>query len=404
MRYGRTIINELLGSYENSGNFSGNSGKRVFLKQSIKLPDCESPDYVELLSELNEMRSKGLIEFSWKIKGHVVDRIWLVLENVETAYKLAGREDKHLALERVKSAIYKTESLIHDGWIRQYLDEVLANIEQNKLNGLWREDEQLVCDVLKALELIYSLNGQSITMRLASVRMYSDSKRFERDIKKHIISIAKKHEPILLEADVDELSEREILTHLGIVKMPEIFEFCGKMKVYFNEGEVDFSPMKNGACISGDCLSEINRVELNGINRVLFIENKTNYSEYCLNSRSDNELVIYHGGLYSHSRGEFFKIIGKAMSDQKVYYWGDIDMGGFNMFCRLKRNIFPTLEPFNMDCACFEKYREKGLARTGEYIQRLLKLKENDNYSLFSPVIDLIAKYGVTVEQEAFLE
>lgn len=88
----------------------------------------------------------------------------------------------------------------------------------------------------------------------------------------------------------------------------------------------------------------------------------------------------------------------------KVYYWGDIDMGGFNMFCRLKRNIFPTLEPLNMDCSCFEKYREKGLARNEDYIQRLLRLKGNENYSVFSTVIDLIAQYGVTVEQEAFLE
>lgn len=402
MRYGRTIVNSLLGSYENSGNFSGNSGKRVFLKQSVKLPDCESPDYVELLTELSELRGKGLIDFSWKIKGHVIDRIWLVLENVGEAYEFVGREDKHSALERVRTAIIQIESIIQDGWIRQYLDEVLKDIEQNKLNGLWSEDEQLISDTLKALELIYSLNGQSITMRSASIRLYSDSKRFERDIKKYVISIAKKHEPVLLEADVEELSEREILSHLGIVRMPEIFEFCGGMKIYFNDGEVDFSPIRNGACISSDCLPEISRVELRNISRVLFIENKTNYSEYCLNSRSDSELVIYHGGLYSHSRGEFFELISRAIRDENVYYWGDIDMGGFNMFCRLKRNFFPALEPFNMDSACFERYREKGLTRSADYIQRLMRLKENEHYSVFHEVIDLIARYGVTVEQEAF--
>ena len=57
-----------------------------------------------------------------------------------------------------------------------------------------------------------------------------------------------------------------------------------------------------------------------------------------------------------------------------------------------------------MDSACFERYREKGLTRSADYIQRLMRLKGNKQYSVFREVIDLIARYGVTVEQKAFLE
>lgn len=404
MKYGKAILNELLTSYENSGNFSGNAGKKVFLKRSFKLPDYESPDYEELLSELRTLQSRGLIDFKWEIPGHVAGRIWLVLKNVEQAYAFVCRENKHQALERVKAAISKAEQTVRDGWIRSFLDDALADIEMHKLTGIWSKEQQFISDLLSALELIYTLNGQSITMRLASVRLYADSKRFEKDIMKPVISIAKKYDPVISETDIEKLSEREILSHLGIIKMPEIFEFCGNMMMCFTDGSVDFSPIKNGACISSDCLNEISNIELRNVRRVIFIENKTNYSEYCLNSRNEDELVIYHGGLYSHCRGKFFELISRAISYEKVYYWGDIDMGGFNMFVRLKNNIFPTLEPLNMDAVCFEKYRAQGLARSDNYIQKLLKLKEKPQYQVFYDVIDLIAKHGVTVEQEIFID
>ena len=272
-----------------------------------------------------------------------------------------------------------------------------------KQRAFWKEDAQLINDVLKALELIYSLNGASISMRAASVRLYADSKRFENDIKHHIVSIAKKYEPVLAESDEEDISEREALSQLGIVKMSEIFEFCGGLKVFYKNGEVDYSPIKNGACISGDSLPEIERVEFSDVQSILFIENKTNYTEYCLNSRCGNELVVFHGGLYSPAKGDFFRLIGKALDNEQVFYWGDIDMGGFNMFCRLKENIFPSVLPYNMDRQSFEQYKAKGLPRNALYINKIAKLKESGRYAMFSDVIELIIENGVTVEQEAFI-
>lgn len=404
MQYGIGIVNRLLDSYESSGHFSGNSERKVYLVKSFKLPEIESAEYETLVEELDELRNKGIIDFSWRTKGYVVERIWLVTGNVRAAYDLVNRKNKHSALEWVKSALLKARENIHGGWIGEYLDCVFEDVSNNKLIGLWNEDEKLIEDVLKALELIYSLNGGSISMRAASVKLYADSKRFERVIKSYIISIAKKHEPVLKEADEKDISEREILLQLGIVQMSEIFEFCGNLKLYYKAGTVDYSPIKKGACISSDCLDEIDRAELVGVSKVLFIENKTNYTEYCLNGRKEDELVVFHGGLYSPARGEFFRVISKAITNEKAYYWGDIDLGGFNMFCRLRENIFLNLLPFNMDCECFARYKNKGLSRSEAYFEKLAKAKESDRYSMFLPVIEDILKSGVTVEQEAFLE
>lgn len=404
MKFGTGIVNRLLDSYENSGQFSGNSARKVYLVKSFKLPENESAEYETLIEELNELRNNEIIDFSWRTKGYVVDKIWLVTENVRSAYNLVNRKNKHFVLERIKSALLKAKENIPNGWISEYLDHVIEDVSKNKLIGLWNEDEKLIEDVLKALELIYSLNGESISMRVASVKMYADSKRFERVIKSYIISIAKKYEPVLKEADEEDISEREILLQLGIVQMSEVFEFCGNLKLYYKNGTVDYSPIKKGACISSDCLDEIGRAELVGVSKVLFIENKTNYTEYCLNNRKEDELVVFHGGLYSPARGEFFRVISKAITNEKAYYWGDIDLGGFNMFCRLRENIFPNLLPFNMDCECFARYKNKGLSRSKAYLEKLAKAKNSDQYSVFLPVIEDILRSGVTVEQEAFIE
>lgn len=404
MQYGNRIVNRLLDSYENSGQFNGNPARKVYLVKSFKLPEIEAAEYETLIEELEQLRNKGIIDFSWRTKGYVLDKIWLVTENVRLAYNLVNRKNKHFVLERIKLTLLKAKENIPNGWISEYLDCVLEDIAKNKLTGLWNEDENLIDDVLKALGLIYSLNGGSISMRVASVKLYADSKRFERDIKSYIISIAKKNEPVLKEMNDENISEREILLQLGIVQMSEIFEFCGNLKLHYKAGTVDYSPIKKGACISSDSIGEIDHAELVGVNRVLFIENKTNYSEYCLNSRKKDELVVYHGGLYSPARGDFFRVISRAMTNEKAYYWGDIDLGGFNMFCRLRENIFPNLLPFNMDCECFARYKNKGLARNESYLKRLSETKKSDRYSVFLPVIEEIIESGVTVEQEAFLE
>lgn len=206
---------------------------------------------------------------------------------------------------------------------------------------------------------------------------------YENDIKSYIVSIAREFEPILSEIDEGDLSEREILSQLGILKMPEIFEFCGGLKIFYNDGEVDYSPIKHGACINSDNLSEIKKVELLGIQSVMFIENKTNYIEYCLNSQHNNELVVFHGGLYSPAKGRFFRLISDALNDEQVFYWGDIDMGGFNMFCRLRECVFPTLLPYNMDIQSFKKYNVVGLQRSVSYLDKVAKLMDDARYAVF---------------------
>lgn len=404
MNYQSRILNELINKYENSKHYSDGTAltKRVIIYCRNLIDVNDYDQNVRFISDVFELKEKNYIDFDWERKNLVVNRIWLILDNVNSIYTFLGRSSRNDIVNEVLEEIELISKGIVTDWIREYLISQYDHIrEKNKLIGIWRSDIKLVREILSAFREIDKLKGKTVSMRTFSINLYSDSKYFERNIKKFIVDIAGKYEPALRE--VEELSEREILQQLGIVMMPEIFEFCGNLIIKFKYGTVDFSPIRNGSCISGDCVEEIQSAEIKGVSRIIFIENKTNYSEYCLKSRSSDELVIFHGGFYSPQRGNFFKMIHNAASGIPIYFWADIDYGGFKMFVRLKNNIIPKLQPMNMGVEAHKKHSYRLLKRSDEYIEKLLALCEDENYSMFNDVIQAIAESRGTVEQECFL-
>lgn len=260
----------------------------------------------------------------------------------------------------------------------------------------------MLIKVLDALCAIDRLRGETVSMRVFSIRLYADSKLFEREIKKRIVPIIMKYEPVL--ADLEDIPDREALAQAGIIMMSEVLEFCGDIKMQFLNGIVDFSPMLHGGCISGNTVSDIEHIMLDNVTEILLIENKTNYAEYCLNQRKCGELVLYHGGFYSPLKGEFLRKIFAAAEGIPIRFWADIDLGGFKMFVRLKKQLAPDLQPCGMTLTDFRRYCANGLQRSTEYLAKLERLRQNPEYSGFADVIDAILEIGVTVEQEAFLD
>lgn len=396
------VLNKLLDKYEERVQNSNRRVRIVCSKNEIKIPDIESYEYQDFRNDMLNLKTMGLIELDWVRKDYIIRSIWLNLDNTETAYQYIKRESRTSKVTEVIRLIDTALKEVTAGWISSYLtfsrDNILSN---NKLTGIWNKDRIFLKDFLAALTTLYKLNGNAVSMRAFSVKTYGDSKKFEREIKQYIIPVIKKSEPDLL--DDEEISDRAVLAQVGIIMMPEVFEFCGNVKVHFTNGTVDFSPISKGACISGESVPDIVSIDISETDRIVLIENKTNYSEYCLNNKTERELVVYHGGFYSPQRGEFFRRLC-AETDIPVYFWGDIDYGGFKMFVRLKKNIIHSLQPLNMDIHSYNRYKSSGLKKNDDYIAKLKALAENPDYMIFNDVISAIADEKTTVEQECFLE
>lgn len=51
-----------------------------------------------------------------------------------------------------------------------------------------------------------------------------------------------------------------------------------------------------------------------------------------------------------------------------------------------------------------EQYHKNGLKRPGQYLKKLKEEQDAGKYPLFADAIDKILQYGITIEQETFLE
>ncbi len=402
MDHKKVILDILLDKYEKRKE---GSDRRVMIqcgKLGDLIPGIESDEYTVFLESMTELKKDGLIEFDWIRKGHIIDRIWLNLDNADKAYSAAKRLPMQQQAEEAAWQAEKFAASLKAEWIKAGLmSDCDALRQKKKLFGIWKQPHEYREKWLKALEYTDQHTDSTVTMRACSIKLYSDSKYFEREIKSPLASWIREHEPLL--HDTDELEERDILAYVGIFMMPEVFEFCGNIKIEMPGGVTDFTPMKSGGCIVASCVDSIKSISLEDIKRITFIENRTNYSQYCLSEKTEDEFVVYHGGFYSPKHGKFFSMIYETAKNIPAYFWADIDYGGFQMYSRLRSNIFPTLKPYRMDESSFRAHKENGLKRDRQYLNKLAELLNRPEYSEFYPVIKCILQEGLTVEQESFL-
>lgn len=158
-----------------------------------------------------------------------------------------------------------------------------------------------------------------------------------------------------------------------------------------------------GLALPSTLIDFITEIEMSSIDCITFIENKTNYDEYIASEKQSGELVIYHGGFLSPQRRRLFMLItNRVDTSTNIRFWADIDMGGFQMFQQLQE-LIPALVPMRMSGEFVDRFHEHGLVRSKEYLSALKTNLENGKYTLFEDAIERILSFGVTIEQESFL-
>ena len=413
MNYKKIMLDRLLDKFERSKASleEGIGPRRIMLKccaSDFPEYDIEKNDRRELINSIViDLHKQGILEYEWMKyeQGNILNRVWLRMEAIEETYREAGRTPKRDVIQRIAALVDTTYKKICTPWIKVFLAQVKEQIEQNKQVGRFLPNEiDMVKALLDALCFIDEKGDEEYLERVFSIRCYGDSKFFEKNVKKRLIKIIKNY---FMEDQIEaELAtEDEILGLAGIVKTPEQVEFCGSLQGYINGKTVDFAAFQKGSIIQSQTVKDIEALDLGEIKQVLFIENKTNYVEYVNRMKKAEELVIFHGGFYSPIRGLFFTKVYTASlgSGIRFFHWGDIDVGGFAIYQRLKANIIPTLEPFMMDVQAFLSKEKYWLKFDEAYEVKVRKLSSNIDYKEFYPVLNKMLEVKCRLEQEAFL-
>lgn len=404
------ILNRLLDKYENSKHLlaPGASARRVMLKVEKKdIPEYIYEDAVirDAYNEAAlELEKKHLVQLEW-VKGRpVLSAIVLRLDQISQCYAFAERMHPKVRASQIIQLIDGSLKDVAIPWIIAWkVDVCRSAAEQLKIPAFCKTDDTPLQDLLCAFREYSALSG-SITMRAFSSKCFSDTKYFERNVRDLFLRIARKYDADLANScDENELGEREQMAYLGIYARPELYELAGNCLVRTEQGTICIGAAPYGLALPSTLIDSITAIDLTAIQCITFIENKTNYDEYVMSEKQPGELVIYHGGFLSPQKRKLVTMIAHAAAKGvKVRFWADIDAGGFRMFDNLQKLISSVL-PMRMSGEFVEKFYEHGLMRSREYLSELEADLKSGRYLLFKDAIGKILSYGVTIEQETFL-
>ena len=405
------ILSRLLDKFENSKHLSepGTSRRRVMLRVDKKeLPEYRYED-ATIRDAYNEtarmLEAKQMVQLEW-VKGRpLLSAIVLNLEQVILCYTELGRVHPKTRANHIAALISGSLEGVSIPWIVAWKEDICSDaVEHLKTPNFCKSDDTLLHDLLRSFREYATLPG-SITMRAFSSKCFSDTKFFERNIRDLFLKIAKKYDKALaLACEETLLGEKEQLAFLGIYARPEHYELAGNCLIRTKQGELDLNASgRCGLALPSTLIDSITEFEMSAIDCVTFIENKTNYDEYISAEKQSGELVIYHGGFLSPQKRRLFTLIANGVDAKlNVRFWADIDKGGFQMFQHLQE-LIPALVPMRMSGEFVDKFHEHGLARSKEYLSALKTDLNNGKYLLFQDAIERILNFGVTIEQEAFL-
>lgn len=408
------ILSHLLDKYERSKHLfqSCESGRGIMLKIGPGKKDFPEYDYENASirdfwnAHAIHLEQKGLIQNEWVNGRPVLSCIRLNLNCVMDCYHLIGRtHPKDLAMQVAALANQRLRNASSQ-WIIAWRDQIASDAQsQYTVPSYCKDGLSFLKDLLTALETYDALQGEAITMRAFSSKCYHDTKYFEREIRDSFLAIARKNEIGLSQlCSQEHLGVREQLAYLGIYARPELYELAGDIVVHTETGSIHFrAASPYGLALPSTAVDHIASINLAQIQKIVFIENKTNYDEYILSELTQGTLAVYHGGFLSPQRKKLFQLLGRSIPPNcDVFFWADIDLGGFQMFAQLQQ-LIPSLKPLRMSGSDVEKYHENGLSRPAAYLDGLRTALEQQDHPLFADAIQAILKYSVTIEQEAFL-
>lgn len=424
--YERYILNELLNRYERSahavtgpdadGEPETHAGRGVFLyfKREI-FPDYwieESPEHrLEINRAARALASRGLVQLDWAPLGrdHTLARARLNLDQVQAAYALAGKQpriDKEAALEQVAQKWLSTWQAAwrgaHDEWASRLLADVLAALGSHRPLplSLSLENPDELDRLGRVLEELSNLEGEE-PRRVFSARVLGGSKELDGRLGRLLVKAAQEY--YLADSAVEEPAE--VWAELGLVEHPQHVLVSGPLVLQHHGHTLDIGGFDPDVGLSTETVRGCS-VERLRADSILTVENLTSYYQTALLARGagGRTLVIYLGGYHNRVRRLLLAKLGDFVHSKQLpvrfFHWGDLDLGGFQIFRHLAVRTGIPLEPWLMDRETYLTHLSAGTRFPIAYRRRLESLLHSPGFGVFHDVLIEMLQHGLRLEQE----
>lgn len=204
------------------------------------------------------------------------------------------------------------------------------------------EDLQDVIDALRVIELLRQHPGEDLVIRVASVALFSDSKRIEA-ISGLLLAMLR---------GTEEAEEGETLQAYGLVKHPQPMWLAGHASIRTADGSRTALPAPY-LCLAPDAVQGVEPGRDGKLpDYVLTVENLTTFN-LAARKAACRGLVLYAPGYPSPAwRGAYERLLASTPPGLPVWHWGDVDRGGLGVAALLHRTAATAnrvLRPWLMD-------------------------------------------------------
>ncbi len=390
------IAKKIIEVHENPRNTSWKKDKGT---RTLNLGenDDKNINRSELCQEALELEAAGLIVVRWYDKPSAIESIKYKLEKLPEIYALEGHVPKKQRIAAELDVVNKFASEAETAWLNSYYQEILVGLEKGKQSEDLNKYGTLLFHCLNALEKL----KEPIFVRIFSSQHFSDvenrgSKVFQNVLKPRVIAVAKKYHPMV----DDSMEDYQVLEQLYLADYAQELALKGDLKLELNGRIVDLAQFPYGTVLNTETLKHAKICGKQDLKKIITVENKANFVAM---PYEKGVLILFSHGFFSPLEREFLQklecVLERDNCQVQYLHTGDLDYGGVRIFQHIRKNIFPGLQPFQMDVEQFERYQEFASVIEEASWQKLGQMNE----PRLQLLIQRILETRKVIEQEVFL-
>lgn len=398
--YKKKILNKLMDSYENSELFWGTNKVAIhidFLFQKKNLPeyfDETSMDYETIHEDMKELEQKNFLTIDWKQgkKNHIIKKVLLNTETIDEIYSYLNRVPKAQLIQNTLVLLAQLREKYGSAAIcQQFITWLIDRIQDRKSVKEYidletpEQTEQLV-------KMIFCIetNKTACYLRECSIQNFGDSKTLEHELSS-VCKVLRKFAP-----NLEHMDNGAILAEYMIYQTPNYVYFKGDGILKIGGNEIALAGLRQGIGISGDDLEQIQIVNVQMVKQVITIENLTTFFRW----NKPESILIYLGGYHNSVRQTLLRMIYEKLPDVDYFHFGDIDMGGFEIYEDLCRKTGIQFSRYCMDLATLKKYEQYARKMTENDKSRIEKKLTKEPNCEYREVLEYMLAKSIKLEQE----
>lgn len=413
-RYENKILNALLDSYESSLLSRGENKVSIhiaypFSKRNLPEYFNESTlDYEDVHACVKELERKNYIKIVWKRgkENHIIEKVILNELSVQDIYACLKRVPKIenetaamellLRLQNEYDASVTYASRTSAPVTKAFIEYLVSRLKEGKTVKEYIDIAELsqIEQLVKAVFCVET-NEDSCYIREFSIHHFQDSKIFNCLFGK-IFKVWNTFCPDEEYEDIDAL----LAEHL-IYNTPNYIYIKGCGILERNSKRIDLEEFVQGIGISGEDIAVLNVRGKRATKHVITIENLTTFFSW----KEPDSLIIYLGGYHNSLRRQLLGKIYEQMPDVEYLHFGDIDVGGFEIYENLCKKTGIPFRTYHMGVEELERYGVYAKELTENDRKRLDKLIlfAEEKHRKYVDVLQYMKKNGVKLEQECIV-